>query len=236
VDPARVIAIPRGVDLERFDPARVSAERVQDLCRSWDLGPEEPGPKLLLAGRLSRWKGQTLMTEAVGRLLAQGGSPEFIVVMAGDDQGRRDYREQLERAVIDNGLSDSIRLVGHIDDMPAAYKLADLAAAPSLEPEAFGRTAVEPQAMARPVLAADHGAVRETVADGETGWRVTPGDVEAWARALHTALEAGPNRWAAMGAAGQARVRALYSVGAMTDATLEVYARVLRDRAATRGR
>jgi glycosyltransferase involved in cell wall biosynthesis len=84
--------------------------------------------------------------------------------------------------VIDNGLSDSIRLVGHIDDMPAAYKLADLAAAPSLEPEAFGRTAVEPQAMARPVLAADHGAVRETVADGETGWRVTPGDVEAWAQ------------------------------------------------------
>jgi glycosyltransferase involved in cell wall biosynthesis len=96
--------------------------------------------------------------------------------------------------VIDNGLSDSIRLVGHIDDMPAAYKLADLAAAPSLEPEAFGRTAVEPQAMARPVLAADHGAVRETVADGETGWRVTPGDVEAWAQgAAHGARSgAGP--------------------------------------------
>ena len=84
--------------------------------------------------------------------------------------------------------------------------------------------------MARPVLAADHGAVRETVVDDETGWRVAPGDVEAWARALRRALEAGPDRWAAMGRAGQARVRALYSVRAMTDATLEVYRRVLSER------
>lgn len=230
IDPARVVAIPRGVDLDRFDPARVSPERVRALCEAWDLGADEPEPKLLLAGRLSRWKGQALMIEAVGRLITEGGAPNLMVVMAGDDQGRHDYRAELDRAIVNNGLSDSVRLVGHVDDMPAAYKLADLAAAPSLEPEAFGRTAVEPQAMGRPVLAADHGAVRETVVDGETGWRVEPGDVHAWTRALRTALEAGPDRWAAMGAAGRARVRRLYSVDAMTDATLEVYARVLRER------
>lgn len=230
IEPARVIAIPRGVDLERFDPDRVDHDRVAALCEAWGIGADDPGPKLLLAGRLSRWKGQALMIEAVGRLITEGAAPNFMVIMAGDDQGRKDYRAELERAVVDNGLSDSIRLVGHVDDMPAAYKLADLAAAPSLEPEAFGRTAVEPQAMARPVLAADHGAVRETVVDGETGWRVAPGDVDAWARALGTALDAGPDRWAAMGSAGQARVRKLYSVGAMTDATLEVYARVLARR------
>lgn len=230
LDPARIVTIPRGVDLDRFDPDRVAPERVAELCNAWGIGAEDPGPKLLLAGRLSRWKGQTLMIDAVGRLVTEGGAPNFMLIMAGDDQGRRDYRAELERAVIDNGLSDSVRLVGHVDDMPAAYKLADLAAAPSLEPEAFGRTAVEPQAMARPVLAADHGAVRETVVDGETGWRVPPGDVDAWAAALRTALDAGPDRWAALGAAGQARVRRLYSVQAMTDATLEVYARVLAAR------
>lgn len=228
IDPERVVAIPRGVDLARFDPDAVSPERVQALAEAWGLEPDESRPKLLLAGRLTRWKGQGLMIDAVTRVLDQGGCPDLLVLMAGDDQGRRGYRAELERQVVDAGLSETIRLVGHVDDMPAAYALADLAAAPSLEPEAFGRTAVEPQAMARPVLAADHGAVRETVVEGETGWRVAPGDVPAWATAISTALAAGPERWAAMGRAGQTRARALYSVEAMQAATLEAYRRVLR--------
>jgi glycosyltransferase involved in cell wall biosynthesis len=227
-DPAKVVAIPRGIDLRRFDPEAVSPERVRALCEAWGVADDGPRPKLLLAGRLTRWKGQALMIDAVSRLLEQGGASDLLVLMAGDDQGRREYRAELERLIDNAGLSENIRLVGHVDDMPAAYKLAELAAAPSLEPEAFGRTAVEPQAMARPVLAADHGAVRETVVDGETGWRVAPGDADAWAAALAAALAAGPDRWAAMGRAGQARVRTLYSVEAMQAATLEAYRRVLR--------
>lgn len=227
VDPDRVIAIPRGVDLHRFSPEAVGADRVRGLCQAWDLSEDGPRPKLLLAGRLTRWKGQTLLVEAVSHLIDQGGCSDLLVLMAGDDQGRHAYRAELEAAIVDAGLSENVRLVGHVDDMPAAYALADLAAAPSLEPEAFGRTAVEPQAMARPVLAADHGAVRETVVDGETGWRVSPGDARAWAAALARALEAGPGRWAAMGRAGQARARTLYSVEAMQAATLAAYRRVL---------
>ena len=229
IDPGRVVVIPRGVDLDRFDPAKVTRERIRAVCEAWGLDADDPGPKILLAGRLSRWKGQGLMIDAVARLASQGG-PELMVVMAGDDQGRKGYRALLERAIAANGLSDAVRLVGHADDMPAAYRIADLAAAPSLEPEAFGRTAVEPQAMERPVLAADHGAVRETVVDGETGWRVPPGDVDAWAAALARAVEAGPERWAAMGRAGRERVSRLYSLQAMTDATLAVYRRVLERR------
>lgn len=228
VDPDRVIAIPRGIDLRRFDPDAVSHDRVRALCEAWGVADDAPRPKLLLAGRLTRWKGQALMVDAVSRLLEQGGASDLLVLMAGDDQGRHAYRAELDGQIERAGLSENMRLVGHADDMPAAYTLADLAAAPSLEPEAFGRTAVEPQAMARPVLAADHGAVRETVVDGETGWRVTPGDPDAWAAALARALVAGPDRWAAMGRAGHERARALYSVEAMQAATLEVYRRVLR--------
>jgi glycosyltransferase involved in cell wall biosynthesis len=228
VDPGRVVAIPRGVDLRRFDPAAVSAERVQTLCQAWGVADDAPRPKLLLAGRLTRWKGQALLIDAVARLLEQGGPSDLLVLMAGDDQGRHGYRAELERLVENAGLSENIRLVGHVDDMPAAYKLAELAAAPSVQPEAFGRTAVEPQAMERPVLASDHGAVRETVLDGVTGWRVAPGDPEAWASALARALSEGRERWAAMGRAGRERVQALYSVEAMTGATLEAYRRVLR--------
>jgi glycosyltransferase involved in cell wall biosynthesis len=115
--------------------------------------------------------------------------------------------------------------------MPAAYAFCDLAIAPSLDPEAFGRTAVEPQAMGVPVIAADHGATRETVVPGETGWLVKPGDPAAWADVLQAAIALGPEGRASMGQAAAERARRLYSVDAMCAATLQVYAQVLgRDR------
>jgi len=229
VDPAKVVTIVRGIDLQRFDPERVSRERIKAVCDSWGLEADDPGPKLLLAGRLTRWKGQALIIEAVARMADTGG-PNLMILLAGDDQGRVRYRAELEGAIAGMGLSDAVRLVGHTDDMPAAYRLADLALAPSLEPEAFGRTAVEPQAMGRAVLAADHGAARETVVHDETGWLVKPEDIDAWSGALKRAVEAGPERWDALGRAGRERVRRLYSVEAMTAATLETYARVLGQR------
>ncbi len=227
VDPAKVIAIPRGVDLARFEPDAVSTDRVAAVRAAWGLPPEERRTVMLLAGRLTRWKGQRLLLDAAERLRPRGG---IVLIFAGDDQGRSGYRAELEGAIAAAGLTDAARVVGHCADMPAAYLAANLAAAPSMEPEAFGRTAVEPQAMARPVLAADHGGARETVADGETGWLVPPGDAGAWADALARALDTSPERRAAMGAAGRERVRRLFSVQAMTDATLAAYDRVLASR------
>jgi glycosyltransferase involved in cell wall biosynthesis len=229
IDPAKVIAIPRGVDLARFDPDRVPADRVEALRAAWGIAPDDPRVKVLLAGRLTRWKGQGLLIEAAARLKARGRT-DFLILMAGDDQGRSGYRRELEAQIATTGLGDAARLVGHCDDMPAAYLLADVVCAPSLDPEAFGRTAVEPQAMGRPVLAAAHGATRETVADGQTGWLVTPGDADAWADALAQAIDIGPKRRAAIGRAGLARARRLYSVEAMCEATLKVYARLVGRR------
>ena len=223
VDPAKVITIPRGIDLGAFDAAAVSDERVASLRAAWGL---DDRPVLLLAARLTRWKGHGLILEALGLLKARGVEA-VQAVFVGDDQGRTGYRAELVREIARLGLGDQVRLVGHCLDMPAAYLAADLALAPSLEPEAFGRTAVEPQAMGRPILAADHGATRETVLDGQTGWLVTPGDAGAWADAIEEALAAGPHVWARMGEEGRARARSLFSVDAMTRATLQAYERLL---------
>lgn len=229
VDPDKVVAIPRGVDIARFDRAAVSDERKASLAAHWGLEPEDRRVKILLAGRLTRWKGQALAVEAAAELRARGVT-DFLMIFAGDSQGRSGYLAQLEAAIGDKGLKDHVRIVGHCADMPAAYALCDLAIAPSLDPEAFGRTAVEPQAMGVPVLAADHGATRETVVPGETGWLVRPGDAAAWAEALQAAIALGPEGRMRMGAQAAERARRLYSVEAMCAATLEVYARVLERR------
>ena len=229
IAPEKVVAIPRGVDLSRFEPGVVTRERIETLRQAWGVAPKERRLKVLLAGRLTRWKGQGLMIEAMALLKARG-QDKVLLLLAGDDQGRKGYRAELEAAIAAAGLEDAVKLVGHCDDMPAAYLLADLAIAPSLEPEAFGRTAVEPQVMGRPVMASDHGATRETIIPGETGWLVKPGDAQAWAEALLEACECGAARRQAMGLAARARARRLYSVDAMCEATLNVYARVLRAR------
>lgn len=226
IAPEKVVAIPRGVDLTRFEPGVVGADRIAALRKAWDVADGERRLKVLLAGRLTRWKGQALMIEAMTLLKARG-EDRVLLLLAGDDQGRKGYRAELEAAITAAGLQAAVKLVGHCDDMPAAYLLADIAIAPSLEPEAFGRTAVEPQVMGRPAMASDHGATRETIIPGETGWLVAPGDAEAWADALLEACEIGAAGRQTLGQAARLRARRLYSVDAMCEATLKVYARIL---------
>ncbi|MEY4250595.1 MAG: hypothetical protein RJA87_2228 [Pseudomonadota bacterium] len=226
VAPEKVIAIARGVDLTRFDPELVSAERVAAQRAKWGLEADEKRLVLLLAGRLTRWKGQRLLIDAMASLKS-AGQGEVILILAGDTQGRDGYREELIAAAKAAGLEEAVRLVGHCDDMPAAYLACDAAATPSLEPEAFGRTAVEPQIMSRPVLASDHGAFRETVIEGETGLLLAPGNVTAWQAGLAKLLALSPKARADMGAAGRERAVRLFGVEAMTAATLAVYERLV---------
>ena len=234
IDPEKVVAIPRGIDLKRFAPSLITAARLEALRSAWQLPADHRRPVILLAGRLTRWKGQSLIIEAAEILRARG-LDQFVIILAGDDQGRSGYRAELDQEIAKRGVDSQVRIVGHCDDMPAAYALCDLAVAPSLEPEAFGRTAVEPQVMGRAVLASDHGAARETVVQGETGWLVKPGDAIAWANALQAAIEAGTERRGTMGEAGRMRAQQLYSVESMCEATLAVYAAVLAKRQARRG-
>jgi glycosyltransferase involved in cell wall biosynthesis len=230
LDPAKIVSIPRGVDLARFNPSWVTPDRVAALRSAWGVDPEDRRIKILLAGRLTRIKGHKLIVEAAARLKAKGRE-DFLILFVGDPRGNVDYLAEVEQAIGDAGLSQQIRVVGHCDDMPAAYLVGDAAMLPTTKPESFGRTAVEPQVMGKPVMASDHGGVTETVVSGETGWLVKNGDPDAWAAAIARVLDAGPGRLAAMGQTAANRARRLYSVDAMCDATLAAYRQVIEARA-----
>jgi glycosyltransferase involved in cell wall biosynthesis len=226
VDPAKVIAIPRGVDLDRFNPAWVTPDRIEALREAWGIAAGDRRTRFLLAGRLTRIKGHLTIIEAAARMKAQGRD-DVLILFAGDDQGRTGYGGELAQAVAEAGVEDRIKIVGHCDDMPAAYLLADVAILPTTVPESFGRAAVEPQAMGRPVIASNHGGTTETVSDGVSGWLVPPGDAAAWATAMVRAIDLGPGKRAEMGQAGMNRTHQLYRVDAMCAATLAAYEQVL---------
>lgn len=230
IDPGKLTTIPRGVDFERFDPTFVTANRIEALRAAWGLDPNDHRTQILLAGRVTRIKGHLMIVAAAKRLAAEGRS-DFQILFAGDHQGRTGYAAEVQAAIDAAGLGEAVKLVGHCDDMPAAYLLADFAILPTNVPESFGRAAVEPQAMGRPVIASNHGGVTETVLDGVTGWLAPVEDAGAWAEALARAIDLGPGKRLEMGEVGRKRARQLYSADTMCAQTLLAYERVLEARA-----
>ncbi len=160
----RVGVIYRGVDLKAFDTASVGAERVRAIREQWGVA----GGKriVLLPARLTRWKGQTVLIEAAVQLLARGECGDVVFVLAGDEQGRSSFKAELEASIELLGLRGRIVIPGHCADMPAAFKASAFTVLPSVEAEAFGRVAVELQAMGCPVIASNIGAFPETVPAG----------------------------------------------------------------------
>ncbi len=222
---AKIRIIHRGVNLERFDPAKISAERVTVLASDWRL--EDGLPVVMLPGRLTRWKGQVMFIEAIAKMARR----DLRCLLVGGDQGRTEYRQELENLVNSRGLGEIVRIVDHCDDMPAAYMLTDVVLSASTDPEAFGRILVEAQAMGRPVVASDHGGARETVIEGETGWLFPPGDVEALAATLGKVLGMSRETRSALAEKAIANVAKNFSKQGMCDKTLDVYREVLEQKA-----
>jgi glycosyltransferase involved in cell wall biosynthesis len=218
LEPARIRVIPRGVDLAVFDPAIVSGSRIAKLAADWRL--PDGMRTVVLPGRLTAWKGQTVLLDAVARL----GRKDVMCVFVGSHQGRYDYVRQLELRAARLGISDRLRLAGECDDMQAALCLSDVVVHASTKPEAFGRVVIEAQAMGRPVVASDLGGPVETVRHGDTGWLVRPNDPSALAAAIEVALDLDPAESLALSQRARASVP---TVRAMQDATLDVYEAVL---------
>ena len=222
VPASRLRVIHRGVDLYRFNPAKVSAERVVQLANEWRL--TEGYPVIMLPGRLTRWKGQTVFIEAVAKLERR----DIRCLIVGGDQGRQDYRRELEAMVEKQNLGEIVRIVDHCADMPAAYMLSDAVVSASTDPEAFGRVMIEAQALGRPVIASDHGGARETVLPDKTGWLVPPGDVDALSAALSKVLALDGAARGRLSDAAITNVAEHFSKQKMCAKTLEVYNEVLQ--------
>jgi glycosyltransferase involved in cell wall biosynthesis len=216
----RLRTIPRGVDLQVFDPNRVGAQRIVNLARQWRL--PDGLPVVMLPGRLTRWKGGLDFIAAIAAL----GRRDICCVLAGSEQ-RHGFRRKLEAAIRDNGLAGVFRIVDECRDMPAAYMLTDVVVSASRDPEGFGRIIVEAQAMGRPVVATDHGGARETIVPGATGWLAPPRDSAAIAAAIGEALALAAHERRQLAERSIAHVAARYTSEAMCARTIRVYEELL---------
>ena len=225
----RIRVIHRGVDMERLDPAALTDERIDRLRAAW--GIESNRPVVLQAARLTSWKGQRIVIEAARLLRERGSLGEAVIILAGDAQGRDGYTEELNSSIGRAGLAGQVRLVGHCEDMAAAFGMAWLTVVASVEPEAFGRATTEALAMGCPVVATSIGAPPETVVTSPSaeavGWLVPPGDAGALADRIGQALAMPAAERRSMGARARRHVEGGYTVGTMQKKTLAVYDELL---------
>lgn len=221
----KIIIAPRGVNLTHFNPAAIQPQQIAQLRRELKVGRKVP--LLLLVGRLTAWKGQHLLLEALSLLPHR----RWVAAFAGGPEKQGDYARDLAGFAKRLGITDNVRWLGSRRDVPQLLAASSLAFSCSTRPEAFGRVAVEAQAMGVPVIASAHGGSVETIVPGQTGWLLPVnerGEVapQALADCIARALR---NRQAlaSMGQNAAQHVRRRYTEAHMCRQELTAYLRAL---------
>ena len=216
-DESKIRLIHRCVNVENFDVNKVSAERMIKLMEENHL-PEDK-PIILLIGRLTRWKGQKLLIEALEKIKEK----DFFCVFVGDDQGRTYYTEELKEAIAKKGMEGRFAFIRHITDVPALMMVSDIVVSASIEPEAFGRIAAEGESMGRIVIASNIGGSLENLVDGKTGKHFESGNADSLAEALTWALELSTEDRERIGKAAIEHVHENFTKEIMCNKTIAVY-------------
>ena len=163
----KLLVIFRGINTEYYSNSNISGEKLEKINSTLKLETEIF--KILLPGRLTRWKGQEMFIEALGLLKTKYNKKNFKAIILGSHQGRKVYFKKLLTMTEKNQLKNNIVFLSFYEEMPVAYYIADVVVSASIEPEAFGRVAVEAQAMEKPILASDLGGSKETIINGKSG-------------------------------------------------------------------
>ena len=151
----------------------------------------------------------------------------FMLVILGNDQGRDLYKKKLIRLTEQYRLTNQIKFIDHCKDMALAYKVSDIIVSASIEPEAFGRVAVEAQSMEKLIIASNIGGSNETINDEKTGFLFKSGDAESLSKKIIRGLTMDETSINIMGKEGRNNIIKKFNVEKMCFSTYSEYKRLL---------
>jgi glycosyltransferase involved in cell wall biosynthesis len=217
--------IYRGINTDYYNQKNISILKQERLKKDWELFPNRF--TILMPGRLTNWKGQEKLIEALNILIEDYNNSNFQTIILGSDQGRKVYKKKLVNLVQRYRLGQKIIFVDHCKEMPLAYSLADVVVSASIEPEAFGRVSVEAQAMGKPIIASNLGGSKETIIKNKSGFLYKHDDPRDLAKTLNTVIELDQDTLNSIGNEGRKNVTKKFDVEAMCDSTLREYKKLL---------
>ena len=221
----RLLVIFRGINLNYYNPKNISDIKLLKLKKEW--GVEDDKFKVLLPGRLTNWKGQLNFIEALNILIEDYKNDKFQAIILGSDQGRNVYKKKIQSLIDRYNLNKKIMFVNHCNEMPLAYAISDIVISSSIEPEAFGRVAVEAQAMQKPIIATKLGGSMETIVNNKTGILYKFDDPRELAKNINSFIETDKLALNIMGVEGRKNVMKKFDVEKMCQSTFNEYKKLL---------
>ena len=215
----------RGINIDYYCKKNISILKQENLKKEWELFPNRF--TILLPGRLTNWKGQEMFIEALNILIEDYNNLKFQAVILGSDQGRKVYKKKLIDLIQRYRLNQKIKFVDHCKEMPLAYSISDAVVSASIEPEAFGRVAVEAQAMEKPIIATNLGGSKETILNNKSGFLYKHDDPRELAKILNNIIELDQDTLNSIGNEGRKNIIKKFDVEAMCDSTLREYKKLL---------
>ena len=221
----KLLVIFRGINIDYFDPLTTLTTEEDKLFKSWNLEIEKK--TILFPGRLTEWKGHKMFLDALNKTNIQLGHKAFKAIILGSDQGRSLYKKKLESLVEQYRMKDQVKFVEHYKNMPLAYKICDFVVSASIEPEAFGRIAVEAQSMEKPIFASNLGGSKETVIDNKTGILFEAGNSDELSKKIIEFLTLNKTTIEKMGKEGRKNVSLKFNVEKMCISTYSEYKKLI---------
>ena len=221
----KFLVIFRGINVDYFDSSTKLENDEKNLLQKWNINDEKK--IILLPGRLTSWKGQELFIEAINLVKTELGYEAFHAVILGNDQGRDLYKKKLIRLTEQYRLTNQIKFIDHCKDMALAYKVSDIIVSASIEPEAFGRVAVEAQSMEKLIIASNIGGSNETIEDEKTGFLFKTGDADSLSKKIILGLTIDETSIKLMGKEGRSNIIKKFNVEKMCFSTYSEYKRLL---------
>ena len=221
----KLLVIFRGINVDYFDPSTTTETQEKQLLIDWQI--DKSKKIILLPGRLTSWKGQESFIEALSLVNKELGYDSFYGVILGSDQGRNVYKKKIIRLVEQHRLTNQLKFIEHCKNMPVAYKISDLIVSASIEPESFGRVAVEAQSMKKPILASDIGGSNETVENGKTGFLFEAGNPISLSNKILEILKLDESTLKSMGNEGRKNIIKKFNVEKMCFSTYSEYKKLL---------
>ncbi len=221
----KFLVIFRGINTDYFDPTTKTEIEEKKLLKSWDIN--ENKKIILMPGRLTTWKGQELFLEAINLVNIQLGYEAFYAVILGSDQGRDLYKKKLIRQSEQYRMNKQVKFINNCKDMALAYKVSNIVISSSIEPEAFGRVAVEAQSMKKLIIASNIGGSKETIIDGKTGFLFESGDAKSLCDKILRALNLDDETLKTMGIEGRKNIVNKFNVEKMCFSTYSEYKKLI---------
>ena len=221
----KFLVIFRGINVDYFDSSTTLNSEENRLISDWEVDKNKK--TILMPGRLTAWKGQETFIEALNLVNKELGYESFNAVILGSDQGRDIYTKKIKRLAEQYRLTSQLKFIEHCKNMPLAYKISDIVVSASVEPEAFGRVAVEAQSMEKPIIASDIGGSNETITDNVTGFLFQSGNAEALSKKIIEALQLDESRLKSIGIEGRKNIIKKFNVEKMCFSTYSEYKKLL---------